>query len=42
MVSKSTNLGSRLDPESYKKLQNNMPGPSLENHLKKITRRLQT
>ena len=42
MVSKSTHLGTRLEPESYKKSQNYMPGPSLENHLKKVAHRLQT
>ena len=42
MVSKSTHLGTRLEPESYKKSQIDMPGPSLENHLKKVTNHPQT
>ena len=31
-----------MEPESYTKSQNDMPGPSLENHLKKVAHRLQT
>ena len=42
IVSRSCHLGSRLEPESYQKSQNKMPGATLKNHLKKVTNRLQT
>ena len=42
MASKSNHLGSRLEPKSHNKSQNDMPGPSLENNLQKVAHRLQT
>ena len=42
IVRKYDHFGVRLDPESYKKSQNDIPGSTLENHLKKVAQHFQT
>ena len=42
IVSKSDNLGSRLEPKSHKKSKKYIPGSSSENHLKKDAQHSQT